>query len=95
MTSRALSPALMSVPHWPPAKAAIPPRNNATTSAFVGDRVPESDKMMNKIDTLVKEAEVRNPCLGINSLLTTCCTADQGDRYANKTPPVITRDPQS
>lgn len=41
-------------------------------TAFVGDQaLPESDKIMDRIESLIKETEVQNSCLGIDSLLIT------------------------
>ena len=51
--------------------------HNAIT-AFVRDQgVPEINKTMDKIESLI--TEVRNLCFGIDLLLITCYTADQED----------------
>ena len=49
-------------------------------TAFVGDHhLPRSDMMMDKIESLIKETEVRKSCRGIDPLLITCFTGDQED----------------
>ena len=49
-------------------------------TAFVANQdLPKRDKMMDKIESLLKEPEVRNSFLSIDSLLITSFTGDQGD----------------
>ena len=51
--------------------------HKAITAFVTTQDLPKRDKMMDKIESLIKEPEVRNSFLGIDSLLTTYFTGDQ------------------